>query len=145
MVGTIVCLFILGTPDEVRWLSAEEKITAKARVIENQLGGETTSKRWSWEQFWEWFRDPQVYFVFFNTFLACIPNGGIITFSSLLYVTSGLTVGVICCMAFLDRQCTLLFSSRWLPIFESSKTNAYMLWPYHTSSLAQDCLRCLCC
>ncbi|RDI83554.1 hypothetical protein Vi05172_g6518 [Venturia inaequalis] len=89
MVGTIVCFFVVGTPDEVRWLSAEEKIMAKARVIENQLGDESTGKKWKWDQFWECFKDPQIYFVFLNTFFACVPNGGITTFSSLLYVTFG--------------------------------------------------------
>jgi ACS family allantoate permease-like MFS transporter len=89
MVGTVICFFILGTPDEVRWLNADEKLMAKARLMENQLGDENTSRQWDWEQCWECFRDPQIYFVFLNTFLACIPNGGITTFSSLLYVTFG--------------------------------------------------------
>lgn len=43
--------------------------------MENQLGEESTSGKWKWDQVWECFRDPQVYFGFFNTFLACIPNG----------------------------------------------------------------------
>lgn len=46
-----------------------------ARVIVNQAGKESTGKKWNWEQFRECFRDPQVYFVFLNTFLACVPNG----------------------------------------------------------------------
>jgi ACS family allantoate permease-like MFS transporter len=80
---------ILGTPDEVRWLTLEEKRMTKSCLIENQFGDETTSRNWNWEQCRECFRDPQMYFVFLNTFLACIPKGGITTFSSLLYVTFG--------------------------------------------------------
>ncbi|CAG9942474.1 unnamed protein product [Clonostachys rosea f. rosea IK726] len=89
LAGAIFCYFILGSPQEVRWLSEEEKKMAIARVAENQIGEESTSKKWDWDHFWECFRDPQVYFVFANTFLACIPNGGITTFSSLLYETFG--------------------------------------------------------
>ncbi|CAG9990539.1 unnamed protein product [Clonostachys byssicola] len=89
LAGAIFCYFILGSPQEVRWLSEEEKKMAIARVAENQIGEESTSKKWNWDHFWECFRDPQVYFVFANTFLACIPNGGITTFSSLLYETFG--------------------------------------------------------
>ncbi|RTE80907.1 hypothetical protein BHE90_004598 [Fusarium euwallaceae] len=89
LAGTVFCYFILGTPQEVRWLSEKEKKMAIARVSENQTGEESTSKTWRWDHFKECFTDPQVYFVFANTFLACIPNGGITTFSSLLYKTFG--------------------------------------------------------
>ncbi|KAM5386538.1 hypothetical protein ACJZ2D_000501 [Fusarium nematophilum] len=89
LAGAGFCYFILGTPQEVRWLSEEEKKMAMARVSENQIGEESTNTKWNWDQVWECFRDPQVYFGFANTFLACIPNGGITTFSSLLYQTFG--------------------------------------------------------
>ncbi|VUC36597.1 unnamed protein product [Clonostachys rosea] len=90
LVGAVFCYFILGSPQEVRWLNEEErKMASIARVAENQIGEESTSKKWNWDHFWECFRDPQVYFGFANTFLACIPNGGITTFSSLLYETFG--------------------------------------------------------
>ncbi|KAI4597701.1 hypothetical protein KJ359_003976 [Pestalotiopsis sp. 9143b] len=89
LAGAIACWFILGSPQEVHWLNEEEKKMAVARVMENQLGEESTSGKWKWDQVWECFRDPQVYFGFFNTFLACIPNGGITAFSNLLYVTFG--------------------------------------------------------
>ncbi|KAH8885264.1 MFS general substrate transporter [Thozetella sp. PMI_491] len=89
LVGAIFCYFILGSPHEVKWLSEEEKKMAIARVIENQIGEESSSRQWKWDHVWECFRDPQVYFGFANTFLACIPNGGITTFSALLYETFG--------------------------------------------------------
>lgn len=76
MAGTVVCGFVLGNPREVRWLTAEEKDMAVARVVENQVGEEgETGTRWKWEQFGECFRDPQIYFQFLYTFLACVPNG----------------------------------------------------------------------
>ncbi|KAL3471655.1 MFS general substrate transporter [Aspergillus californicus] len=89
LLGAVFGWFILGTPNEVKWLSDEERRMATARVIDNQTGEETAGKKWSWDQFWECFRDPQVYFGFFNTLFACIPNGGITTFSSLMYETFG--------------------------------------------------------
>lgn len=57
--------------------------------MENQIGEDAIGKEWEWEQFFECFRDPQVYFTFLNTFLSCIPNGAFTTFSSLIYVTFG--------------------------------------------------------
>ena len=44
-------------------------------MSDNQTGEEFTSRKWKWNHFWECFKDPQVYFVFANTLLACIPNG----------------------------------------------------------------------
>lgn len=129
----IACYFILGSPHEVHWLSEDEKLMAyvshliylsfsfyfflgislltsdrTARTISNQLGEDTTGKKWSWPQVIEAFKDPQLYFSFVNSFLANIPNGyvmsvaarksgsniltlfsGITTFSSLMYETFG--------------------------------------------------------
>ncbi|KAL4791882.1 MFS general substrate transporter [Aspergillus venezuelensis] len=89
LVGAVTCWFVLGSPREVPWLSEEEREMATARIKGNQISEEIAGKRWSWPQFWECFRDPQVYFGFFNTLLACIPNGGITAFSSLMYQTFG--------------------------------------------------------
>ncbi|KAF4871559.1 putative transporter [Colletotrichum siamense] len=89
LIGSIFCYFVLGMPQNVPWLTEVEKRMAIARVSQNQIGEETANKAWNWDHVWECFKDPQVYFGFFNTFLACIPNGGITTFSSLLYVTFG--------------------------------------------------------
>ncbi|KAL2833327.1 major facilitator superfamily domain-containing protein [Aspergillus cavernicola] len=99
LLGAVFSWFILGSPHEVKWLSEEERRIATARVIENQISEDTVGKKWSWAQFRECFRDPQVYFGFFNTLLACIPNGpylrlteihsGITAFSSLMYQTFG--------------------------------------------------------
>ncbi|KAL3457170.1 MFS general substrate transporter [Aspergillus heterothallicus] len=89
LLGAIFSWFVLGSPHEVKWLNEEERRMASARIMVNQMADDTAGKKWSWEQFWECFRDPQVYFGFFNTMLACIPNGGITAFSSLMYQTFG--------------------------------------------------------
>ncbi|KAL4907802.1 hypothetical protein BDW74DRAFT_166435 [Aspergillus multicolor] len=89
LASTIFCWFILGTPNEVKWLSDEERKMATTRIIVNQISEDTAGKKWSWAQVRECFKDPQVYFSFLNTFLACIPNGGITAFSSLMYETFG--------------------------------------------------------
>ncbi|KAL4872625.1 major facilitator superfamily domain-containing protein [Aspergillus spectabilis] len=75
-------LTLLGA--EVKWLNEDS-----ARVIMNQMAEDTAGKKWPWVQFRECFKDPQVYFGFFNTMLLCIPNGGITAFSSLMYQTFG--------------------------------------------------------
>lgn len=51
---------------------------SSARTISNQIGQDTTGKKWSWPQVAEAFRDPQLYFSFVNSFLANIPNGYVI-------------------------------------------------------------------
>ncbi|KAJ5570336.1 MFS general substrate transporter [Penicillium hispanicum] len=89
LAGAVASYFILGTPHEVRWLNTDEKRMATARTSENQSGQDTTGREWSWPQVAEAFRDPQLYFSFANSFLANIPNGGITTFSSLMYETFG--------------------------------------------------------
>ncbi|KEF60513.1 uncharacterized protein A1O9_02074 [Exophiala aquamarina CBS 119918] len=89
IVGSIWSFFVLGTVHEVRWLSPEEKRIATARVIENGAGQDTTGKRWDWDQVIEALCDPQFYFSFLNTFVTCIPNGGITSFAYLMYQSFG--------------------------------------------------------
>ncbi|GJP89469.1 hypothetical protein CBS63078_8643 [Aspergillus niger] len=89
LAGAVAAFFLLGCPHEVRWLNDDEKRMATARTLKNQTGQDTTGKQWSWPQVYEAFKDPQLYFSFANSFLANIPNGGITTFSSLMYETFG--------------------------------------------------------
>lgn len=56
-----LCLFLLGTPSEVRWLSPEEKDIANTRILSNNTGHDRTGvKRWRWEQVIECLLDPCV-------------------------------------------------------------------------------------
>lgn len=60
LVGCL-CLFLLGTPSEVRWLSPEEKKIANARILSNNTGHDKTGiKKWKWKQARECLIDPCV-------------------------------------------------------------------------------------
>ncbi|KAH8668885.1 major facilitator superfamily domain-containing protein [Xylariales sp. PMI_506] len=87
--GAVACFFILGSPSEVRWLSKKEKRIAMARVAKNKSGHDTTGQKWSWPQAVEAFKDPQLWFSFLNAFLNNVPNGGLTTFSTLIYESFG--------------------------------------------------------
>ncbi|KAH9897483.1 major facilitator superfamily transporter [Xylariomycetidae sp. FL2044] len=85
-----VCLFVIGTPAEVRWLTEEEKTMARARIISNNTGHDTTAvKSWKWKHIRECAIDPCFWFSGLNAFLGSIPNGGVTTMSSILMTTFG--------------------------------------------------------
>lgn len=106
----IVDFFFIGTPDEVWWLSKREKDMAHCRIVSNASewrsratdwvltdssfffpagGGE--KEPWKWSQVKECFTDPQYYFFVLFNILVCIPNGGLTTFGSLIYIALGFT------------------------------------------------------
>ncbi|EIM89537.1 MFS general substrate transporter [Stereum hirsutum FP-91666 SS1] len=88
----IICLFLLGTPSEVRWVTPEERRMANARIVSNQTGHDTTGvKSWKWSQVREAFSDPVVYITLLNAFFSSVPNGGLTTFGSILYKSFGFT------------------------------------------------------
>ncbi len=61
----LLCLYFLGTPSEVPWLTKEEKRMANTRILENQSGHDRTgTKVWKRDQARECLVDPCV----------CIPN-----------------------------------------------------------------------
>jgi ACS family allantoate permease-like MFS transporter len=89
-VAGTTCLFVLGTPAEVHWLTEEEKNMARARVLSNNTGHDTTAaKSWRWKQIRECILDPCFWFAGLNSFLGSIPNGGLTTMSSILMTTFG--------------------------------------------------------
>ncbi|KAK0212608.1 MFS general substrate transporter [Desarmillaria ectypa] len=68
-----LCLYFLGTPTEVLWLSREEKQMANTRVLSNQSGHDVTGTRmWKWCQVRECLVDPCFYFAGFNAFLVSV-------------------------------------------------------------------------
>ncbi|KAI1203407.1 MFS general substrate transporter [Nemania serpens] len=82
--GTM-CLFLLGTPSEVRWLSPEEKKMARARIMANNTGHDRTGRKtWKWKQVRECLADPCFWFAGANAFLSSIPNGGLTTFNAII-------------------------------------------------------------
>lgn len=70
-----ICFALLGSPQEVFWLSKDEKRMAAARILRNKAGRDVTGKRWKWPQVTEAFKDPQLYFAMVNAFLSSVPNG----------------------------------------------------------------------
>ncbi|RDW63551.1 hypothetical protein BP6252_11096 [Coleophoma cylindrospora] len=91
IVLAIASIFLLGTPNEVRWLTKREKRMAQARIVRNKAGRDTTGLAWSWPQAAETFKDPQLWFSFANAFINNIPNGGLTSFGSIMYNSFGFT------------------------------------------------------
>ncbi|KZT28235.1 MFS general substrate transporter [Neolentinus lepideus HHB14362 ss-1] len=88
----ILCLFLLGTPSEVRWLTPEQRRMANARIVGNNTGHDTTGlKKWKWKQAEECLTDPCFWFAGINAFLSSVPNGGLTTFGSIINTTFGFT------------------------------------------------------
>ncbi len=57
----VLCLYGLGTPSDVPWMSIEEKRMANTRILENQSGHDKTGTMvWKWYQVWECLVDPCV-------------------------------------------------------------------------------------
>ncbi|TEA13684.1 putative transporter [Colletotrichum sidae] len=88
----ILCLFLLGTPSEVLWLTKEEKKMASARIVANNTGHDRTGvKGWKWKQVRECLVDPCFWFAGLNAFLSSVPNGGLTTFGSIVITSFGFT------------------------------------------------------
>ncbi|KAF7532051.1 hypothetical protein G7054_g8314 [Neopestalotiopsis clavispora] len=91
MIGC-TCMLLLGTPSEVRRLSAEEKQMATTRTLKNNSGDDQTgSKRWDWGQVVECLKDPAFYLSAINAFVSSVPNGGLTTFGGIIEVSFGFT------------------------------------------------------
>ncbi|TKY90078.1 hypothetical protein EX895_000076 [Sporisorium graminicola] len=87
--GLLTGIF-LRLPKNAWWLSEEERKMAHARIIDNGTGtGEVQA--WKWDQVKDAFTDPTTYFIFFIGVTACIPNGGLTTFQSLIYQSFSFT------------------------------------------------------
>ncbi|KAK0434509.1 major facilitator superfamily transporter [Armillaria borealis] len=88
----LLCLYFIGTPSEVPWLTKEEKRTANIRILENQRGHDCTgTKVWKWDQARECLADPCFYFSGINAFLSSVPNGGLTAFGSIIITSFGFT------------------------------------------------------
>ncbi|KAK7061739.1 CNF01220-like protein [Favolaschia claudopus] len=85
-----ILFLLLGTPDEVRWLTAAQKEAAKARITSNGTG-DGGRREWNWKQVRECFRDPQIWLFFSFNIIATIPSGSLATFGPLVYVSFGFT------------------------------------------------------
>ncbi|EHK22945.1 uncharacterized protein TRIVIDRAFT_150101 [Trichoderma virens Gv29-8] len=85
-------LLFVGTANEVRWLSKEEKHIVATRVANNQTGSDSHQNHaWRWDQVQDAIEDPQTYFFFFTVISVAIPVGGTVTFGNLIYGSFGFT------------------------------------------------------
>ncbi|PBK84110.1 MFS general substrate transporter [Armillaria gallica] len=88
----VLCLYGLGTPSDVPWLSIEEKRMANARILENQSGHDKTGTMvWKWYQVRECLVDPCFYFSGLNTLLTTVPSGGLTAFGNIISASFGFT------------------------------------------------------
>ncbi|KAL6690541.1 MFS general substrate transporter [Trichoderma pleuroticola] len=87
---SFVALFIVGTPNEIGWLSKKEKHIVATRVANNQTGSDG-HRSWRWDQVQDTFKDPQTYFFFFTVIAAGIPFGGTTVFGNLVFISFGFT------------------------------------------------------
>jgi hypothetical protein len=86
---SVIVYFLFGTPREVRWLSAQERRMAYARIVNSQTGSDAQKRDIKWDQVRTTFKDPQTYFFFFLVLVNSIPNGGTTAFGNLVYVSFG--------------------------------------------------------
>lgn len=92
IIAGLLCMYFLGTPSEVPWLTKEEKRMANTRIFENQSGHDKTgTKLWNWGQARECLVDPCFYFSGIHIFLASVPNGGLTTFGDIINRSFGFT------------------------------------------------------
>ncbi|ODN97332.1 hypothetical protein L198_03895 [Cryptococcus wingfieldii CBS 7118] len=92
LLAAFVAYWMLGSPNEVRWLSQEEKKIANARVMKNNAGTDLTGRKtWKWDQVREAFLDPVLYAQFVNAFLSSVCNGSLTTFGSVVNRSFGFT------------------------------------------------------
>ncbi|KAK7748091.1 hypothetical protein SLS53_001343 [Cytospora paraplurivora] len=87
-----LCLLLLGTPSEVRWLSPRERAMASARILTNNIGHDRTGvRKWNWNQARECLIDPCFWLAGINSFLCSVPNGGLSTFGAIISTSFGFT------------------------------------------------------
>nr|XP_018259481.1 uncharacterized protein I303_08410 [Kwoniella dejecticola CBS 10117]OBR81639.1 hypothetical protein I303_08410 [Kwoniella dejecticola CBS 10117] len=79
----------LGTPAHVKWLTDEERELLRLRLLSNKDGEHESGVKVKWNQVWECFRDPQIYFQFVFMLLICTASGGITSFSALIVNSFG--------------------------------------------------------
>ncbi|KEF56759.1 uncharacterized protein A1O9_06949 [Exophiala aquamarina CBS 119918] len=80
----ILLFFVLpSSPKDAKFLSAEQKSRAIARICENQTGL-NEDRRWKWAQAVEALTDPKIWLVVIYQLAIAIPNGAVTTFMSLV-------------------------------------------------------------
>lgn len=86
----IFLFFMLpDSPMNARFLTEEEKYYATNRLADNRTGIATQDSEWKWDQALEAILDVKVWLVFFFNIAINIPNGGLVTFGSIIIKNLG--------------------------------------------------------
>lgn len=72
-----------------RFLTDEEKFYATQRLAENRTGIAAGDVQWKWNQVWEALLDVKIWIIFFFNIAINIPNGGLLTFGSIIIKNLG--------------------------------------------------------
>ncbi|CAH0004485.1 unnamed protein product [Clonostachys byssicola] len=78
-------------PMNAKFLTEEEKYYATTRLADNRTGIATQDTKWKWDQALEAILDIKVWLVFFFNIAINIPNGGLVTFGSIIIKNLGFT------------------------------------------------------
>ena len=76
--------FLPDSPMNSRFLNEEEKYYATQRLAENRTGIADKDRAWKWDQALEAVLDIKVWLIFFFNIAVNIPNGGLLTFGSII-------------------------------------------------------------
>ncbi|KAH6890644.1 major facilitator superfamily domain-containing protein [Thelonectria olida] len=87
---SIFLFFVLpDNPMNAKFLTEEEKFYATQRLAENRTGIANKDNEWKWDQVWEALLDVKVWIIFFFNIAINIPNGGLLTFGSIIIKNLG--------------------------------------------------------
>ncbi|KAI9639879.1 MFS transporter [Dioszegia hungarica] len=82
--------FLPASPTSAWWLTLRQRVIATRRQAGNHTGME--SKQWKWAQFFEALYDPKTWLIFCINLVLNIPNGGLVTFNSIIVASLGFTI-----------------------------------------------------
>ena len=82
-------MFLPDSPLNSRFLTDEEKYYAMQRLAENRTGVATNDRTWNWSQALEAVLDIKVWLIFLFNIAINIPNGGLLTFGSIIIKNLG--------------------------------------------------------
>lgn len=76
--------FLPDNPMNARFLNDDEKYYATQRLADNRTGIADKDRSWKWRQALEAILDIKVWLIFFYNIAVNIPNGGLLTFGSVI-------------------------------------------------------------
>lgn len=79
-----------ANPTSAWWLTIRQRVVATRRMADSHTGVE--NKHFKWTQAWEAIYDPKTWLIFLINLALNIPNGGLITFNSIIVNSLGFTL-----------------------------------------------------